>query len=405
MTGTHRARYLPVVTPGPEITQIAAATAGLTGFHADVRIEGTQVASDTVRAYVCDVCGARVAFENVQCLTCGSPLAFSVTARRIVVLAPGLTGQQEYRMAAGSPAERVCANAVVAACNWLAAEHDPGGLCLSCRLTRTRPGDDDFPALAAFVRAEAAKRRLVYQLLELGLPVLPWMDDEHRGLAVDLLSSRDRPVVTGHADGVITIDLAEGDDPHREAVRVDLHEAYRTLLGHLRHESGHYYWQVLAGGPDRIEGFRALFGDERAGYQNAVDRHYASGPPTGWEQDYVSAYATMHPWEDWAETFAHYLHLRDVLQTAQGYGLAVRRRVSDGAGAGVLDTLDDLDAAGADQSIAALVDRWLPLSYALNAVNRSMGKPDLYPFVLTPPVIAKLDAVHEAVRATAAQPA
>jgi hypothetical protein len=352
-----------------------------------------------------------VAFENVQCLTCGSPLAFSVTMRRIVVLVPGPAqpggsgSTLEFRLAAGSPAERPCANARVAACNWLAVEHDANGLCLSCRLTRTRPGDDDTVALTAFVRAEAAKRRLVYQLLDLGLPVLPWMDDAERGLAVDLLSSRDQPVVTGHADGVITIDLAEGDDPHREAVRVDLHEAYRTLLGHLRHESGHYFWRLLAGGPGQVDAFRQLFGDERADYQQAVDQHYAGGPPSVWEQNYVSAYATMHPWEDWAETFAHYLHLRDVLQTAQAYGLAVRRRVSDGQGAGVLDTLDDLDAVGADQGIASLVDRWLPLSYALNAVNRSMGKGDLYPFVLTPPVIAKLDAVHSAVRAAAGKDA
>jgi hypothetical protein len=227
------------------------------------------------------------------------------------------------------------------------------------------------------------------------------MDDEEHGLAIDLLSSRDVPVITGHADGVITIDLAEANDPHREAMRIDLHEAYRTMLGHLRHESGHYYWQMLTGGPGQIEAFRALFGDERLDYQQAVDRHYVQGPPGGWEQNYVSAYATMHPWEDWAETFAHYLHLRDVLQTANAYGLAVPRRAGDGATAGALDHLDDLDeldAAGAGHGIQEIVDRWLPLSYALNAVNRSMGKPDLYPFVLTPAVIEKPGAVHHAVR-------
>jgi hypothetical protein len=357
-----------------------------------------------MQTFVCEVCGARVAFENVSCLTCGSALAFSLSARRVVALRVNSAGPPEYRPGAGAPVERPCANELLAACNWLAPEGAANGLCLSCRLTRTRPDDGDLEGLAAFIRAEAAKRRLVYQLLDLGLPVLPWMDDPEQGLAVDLLSSRDQSVVTGHADGVITIDLAEGDDPHRESVRVKLREAYRTLLGHLRHESGHYYWDRLAGTPDRVEEFRALFGDERADYATSIRRHYDEGPPPGWEQNYVSAYATMHPWEDWAETFAHYLHLRDLLQTAHSYGLAVRRKVTDGHSAAVpaggLDTLDDLDAVGDEQGIGHLVDRWLPLSYALNAVNRSIGKPDLYPFVLTPQVVSKLDAVHVAIHRT-----
>jgi PAS domain S-box-containing protein len=364
---------------------------------------GTQV-SAVVRAFVCDVCGAGIAFENVTCLTCGSPLAYSPAARRVVVVLADAEGNPENRHEAGGMAERPCANAVLAGCNWLASEDAANGLCLSCRLTRTRPNDADTQARGPFVRAEAAKRRLVYQLLDLGLPVVAWMDDARNGLAVDLLSSREQPVVTGHAHGVITLDLAEGDDPHRESVRVSPHEACRTLLGRLRHETGHYYWRSLAGRADQVEQFRELFGDERADYQAAVDRAYQEGPPPGWEQDYVSSCATMHPWEDWAETFAHYLHMRDLLQTAQAFGLAVRRRVEDGAGAGELDTLADLDAVGAEEDVAQLVNRWLPLSYGLNAVNRSMGKPDLYPFVLTPVVIAKLNAVHHAVhRAVAGQ--
>jgi hypothetical protein len=362
-----------------------------------------------VRTFVCDVCGARVAFENFRCLTCGSALAFSMSAGRVVAVRPGADGRLEYRPGAG-PVERACANQELAACNWLAPEGVPSGLCLSCRLTRTRPSDREKEAREPFVRAEAAKRRLVYQLVDLGLPVVPWMDvtpsngSDGPGLAIDLLSSRDTSVVTGHADGVITLDLAEGDDPHREAVRIKLQEDYRTLLGHLRHESGHYYWERLTAG-DR-DAFRSLFGDERADYQKEIQRHYDQGPPPGWADSYVSAYATMHPWEDWAETFAHYLHLRDLLQTANSYGLAVRRQVADGvsggAGAvpvGSFDSFDDLDAVGAEQGVAALVERWLPLSYALNAVNRSIGKDDLYPFVLTGPVIAKLDAVHAAVLA------
>jgi PAS domain S-box-containing protein len=334
----------------------------------------------------CDVCGARVAFENVRCLNCGSPLGFSLSARRVVVLRPDAHGQPEYRTEAGGPVEHPCANQVFAECNWLAPEGAANGLCLSCRLTRTRPKDDDTAAHGPYVRAEAAKRRLVGQLLDLGLPVVPWRDDPDGGLAVDLLPG-DRPVVTGHADGVIPLDRAEGDDPHR------------TVLGRLRHESGHYYWELLVGGRDQIDGFRALFGDERLDHQQAVDRHDREGPPAGWAQDHVSAYATAHPWEDWAETFAHYLHLRDLLQTAQAFGLTGRRPVEDGSG---FDTLDDVDMVAAEGSVADLVNRWLPLRDGLNAISRSMGTPDLYPFVLTPPVIAKLDVVHRAVQRAAA---
>jgi hypothetical protein len=333
------------------------------------------------------VCTARVAFENSRCLSCGSELGFSVSAGRVVALRD-VDGAPGYRPPAGtgSGVERRCANTGIAACNWLAPAGpgpEPAGLCRCCRLTRTRPADDDPAGLAAFARTEAAKRRLVYQLLGLGLPVVPWTDGGD--LAFDLLSSRDEPVTTGHADGVITLDLAEGDDAHREAVRAQLGEPYRTLLGHLRHEIGHYYWPSLMGGPDDVGTFRALFGDERADYQAAVDRHYAEGAPEGWGETYVSSYATMHPWEDWAETFAHYLHLRDLLQTAHAYGVSVHGDPADD---------DALAGAGIEEVVAA----WLPLSYGLNAVNRSLGKDDLYPFVLTPAVVAKLGAVHAAVR-------
>ena len=120
-------------------------------------------------------------------------------------------------------------------------------------LTRTRPANDDVKGLGAFARTEAAKRRLLFQLDALGLPVVGRDVDPEHGLAFDLLSSEHRPVITGHDDGLITLDLAEGDDGYRESLRVRLDEPYRTLLGHLRHEVGHYYWDVLVerGGTDR----------------------------------------------------------------------------------------------------------------------------------------------------------
>lgn len=319
-----------------------------------------------MRAFACPVCRRLVAFENFLCLNCGTPLGWSRARRSLVV------------------AGVHCANAGRARCNWLV-PHE-GDLCGTCLLTRTRPADTDTHAMAAFADTEAAKRRLVFQLDELGLTT--------DGVVFDLLSSEAAPVTTGHADGVVTIDLAEGHDAHREALRVQLAEPYRTMLGHLRHETGHWYWTVLvAPDPEELAAFRALFGDERADYAAALQEHYAHPAPAGWEETHVSAYATAHPWEDWAETFAHYLHIRDTLQTAASYHLEVR-----GPDAGTAPGLP-LHAAPREQpsGFAEIVDTWLPLTYALNAVNRSMGKDDLYPFVLSPPVLDRLRFVHDLV--------
>jgi hypothetical protein len=242
------------------------------------------------------------------------------------------------------------------------------------------------------VDVEAAKRRLVAQLLGLGLTT--------EGLAFDLLSSRGGPVTTGHADGLITIDLAEADDARREKRRAELGEPYRTVLGHLRHEVGHFYWMVLIdrGGP--IEGFRALFGDEREDYKAALERHYASGPVDGWRQQHVSAYASAHPWEDWAETFAHVLHVLATLETAAAHGVVVhgpsQSTVEDVA---ALAAAPPHDVASTD--FVELLAEWLPLTYALNAINRSMGAGDLYPFVLAKRVIEKLTWAHDLVRRAA----
>jgi hypothetical protein len=312
-----------------------------------------------MRAFTCGVCRQLVFFENDRCLRCRSELAFDWDERELLA----------------RPAGPRCANREVIGCNGLARAE--GELCRACALTRTRPNDADTDGLVAWADVERAKRRLVFELLELGLPV-------DGGLTFDLLSSAHEPVVTGHADGVVTIDLAESDDAHRERMRVEMGERYRTVLGHLRHEVGHYYVPVLtAGDPDALARVRALMGDERADYQAALDRHYENGPPADWAEAHVSAYATMHPAEDWAETFSHVLHIHDVLQTAGSYGL----RVEGPAGR------PDLHAHPIDADagrLAAVLDDWLGLTYALNAIDRSLGHDDFYPFVLPPPVIEKL---------------
>jgi hypothetical protein len=331
-----------------------------------------------VHAFTCDRCGQLVFFHNDACLACGAELAFDPDAMRIVLV--------------DDPARR-CANAEVAACNWLAPA--PGELCVSCVLTRTRPADDDVDALGAFAAAEADKRRLLFGLRSLGLDLEPRDEATGTGVAFDLLSSSQAPVTTGHASGVITLDLAESDDVHREQVRTLLREPYRTVLGHFRHEIGHALFPVLVHDDDLAE-VRGLFGDERDDYQEALDRHYADGAPTGWADRHVSEYATMHPSEDWAETFAHYLHVRATLQTAAAY----RVRVDGPDVAGGERFASDpsaLDATDVDDVIAT----WLPLSYALNAISRSLGERDLYPFVLPAPVIEKLALVHRLVRRTA----
>jgi hypothetical protein len=317
-----------------------------------------------MRAFACPTCSQLVFFENTACLNCGTELGFRWPEREL----GALDGPR-------------CANLETAACNWVAA--GPGELCFSCRLTRTRPADDDVAGLAALRSAEAAKRRLLFELGELALPI--------DGLRFDLLSSESQPVTTGHANGVVTLDLAEADDPHRERMRQELGEPYRTLLGHFRHEVGHFYFTVLANDDERRERARMLFGDERADYQHALDRHYAEGPPARWQERHVSAYATMHPAEDWAETFAHYLHMRDGSQTAAAYGLELH---GPDLPAGDAFAASPRDAPGSFDEIVAA---WLSLSYALNAINRSMGRDDLYPFVLAPAVVDKLRFVHELV--------
>jgi hypothetical protein len=327
----------------------------------------------TVRDFLCPRCGQRLTFENSLCLHCGGRLAFDPDARAFVL-------HDELDRDA-------CSNRLLAGCNWLAV--GTAGRCLSCALTRTRPADTDVEGMPAFAEAEAAKRRLVLELIELGLPITSRDVDPARGLAFDLLSSAHAPVITGHADGVITLDLAESDDVHREQLRVSMDEPYRTLLGHFRHEVGHYYAQVLTErGPAR-ERFEELFGDPDADYQDALDRHYAEGAPAGWEDRFISSYATMHPAEDWAETFAHYLHIRDTIDTSAAFGFAP-------AGA----TLDQ--PLPGEVGFERLISLWLPLSWSLNMINRSMGHSDLYPFVLPPPVLEKMLLVHELVQAASA---
>jgi hypothetical protein len=318
-------------------------------------------------------------FDNSVCLGCGASLGFVPETLVLDVV---------------SPAARRCAMSRLAECNWIVADDDPNRLCVSCRLTRTRPNDTDTAAMAAFAVAERAKRQLLYQVRSLGLRVEDRVENPENGLAFDLLSSRNQDVMTGHEDGIITLDLSESDAVHREFVRLQMGEPYRTVLGHMRHEIGHYFWPTLTADPSIRDEFRAKFGDEQLSYDEALDRHYRIGPPGDWPENYVSAYATMHPWEDWAETFAHYLHIQAGLETASSFGLETGMRTK----AAARRSLEDGEHLGA---ITSMIQEWLTLTFGLNAMADALGQNALYPFVLRPAVVQKLDFVHRCVRAEA----
>lgn len=361
-----------------------------------------------MKRFTCTCCANRVFFENTVCTACGAALGFWPAQMRMlavqladpvplgVFVPPG--GLWHAATAAPGPAGALaqvpllqrCANGLMhAACNWLVEAGTGHALCLACRLNRTIPDLQRPGQLALWRDLETEKRRLVYALLRLGLPVAP-RSEQPDGLAFDFLASdaaglpEREAVVTGHRDGLITLNVAEADAAERERMRARMAEPYRTVLGHFRHESAHHYWDRLVRDGPWLPPFRALFGDERLDYAQALERHYREGPPPDWGQRHVSAYASSHPWEDWAETWAHALLITDTLETAAHHGLL-------GPGDAGFDPYAEAD-------FAPLAARWLPLSLALNSLNRSMGHSHAYPFVLPPAVLDKLGLVHRVMR-------
>jgi len=347
-----------------------------------------------MKLFRCQHCGQVLYFENVRCERCGHRLGYLPDT----ALLSALEEEGDGWRALGAPGRtwRFCDNATHDACNWMVPAASPSPFCACCRHNRTVP-DLSLPAnLLAWRRIEYAKHRLFYTLLRLRLPLVTRAEDPEEGLAFDVLA--DAPdggprVMTGHDNGLITIALAEADDARREKRRVAMGEPYRTLLGHFRHEIGHWYWDRLVRDGGRLDRAREVFGDDRADYGQALQRHYNEGPPADWQERYVSTYATAHPWEDFAETWAHYLHILDALETAAASGLRVRPKVDR---EGVLEAEVDFDPYIA-KDVTELTEAWLPLTFALNNMNRSMGLADLYPFILSPAVIAKLGFIHEMV--------
>ncbi len=337
------------------------------------------------------VCGNTLYFENSRCLACGRMLGFLPDRLELAALEP--LGDDRYQAVTADGVQgiyRACLNySREDACNWMVPEHDPEAYCQACRLNEVIPNLAKPGNRTLWIRIEQRKRRLVYELRRQQLPVVPRSQDPGRGLAFAFLEDQpgseefgddvhDCRVLTGHANGLITINIAEADDIERERRRISMNEAQRTLLGHFRHESGHYYWDRLVAGGPLLNTVRACFGDERQDYASAIERYYAEGPIANWQASHVSAYASAHPWEDWAECWAHWLQITDTLETAVAIGMAPGEMLQ--------------------ADVYRRLDQWAELALGINLLSRSLDQPDPYPFVLSPPVIDKLAVIDQVIR-------
>jgi hypothetical protein len=370
------------------------------------RVRKSRERAGPSRAFRCQ-CGRSVFFRNTTCLACNTPLGFEPVSGTMTALVPAaLEGRWQLHghSGEGEPLYHRCENFDNVGCNWLLPDEETercGGLCIACRMNRTIPDLSEPDNLRLWRRTEIAKRRMVAQLLALGLPVQSRLtDNAEQGLMFDLLRAAPGApnIMTGHLDGLITINLEEADDFRREQIRQALHEPYRTLLGHFRHEVGHYYWDRLVLHTRWLEPFRVRFGDERADYLGALQRHYEFGPEPEWSQRCVSAYACTHPWEDWAETWAHYMHMVDTVNTALRFGLEPAEMDLE-IDPYTLQSMDATEGRGA-RKFLNFINGWLQLTTMLNELSRSMGQHDFYPFVLSQAAVAKLYFVHQVVSAS-----
>ena len=317
-------------------------------------------------------CGNSLQFNDSRCDVCGDDVGFDPLIFSVVSLA-----------AHGAALERLryCANVRWGVCNWVIGANDDHPLCLACQLNHVIPNLERAENRHAWIALEQAKKHLIYQILRLRLPVDAGAKSPP--LRFDFVDD----ALTGHRAGLITVNLNEADPVERERQRQLFGEPHRTLVGHMRHESGHYFWMRLIEHSDRLGAFRRLFGDERQDYAEALSRHHADGPPAEWRERHVSAYASAHPWEDWAETWAHHLHMVEALDTAHGMGVRVGN-----AGSGSFD-------AYAKTSFAELIDRWRALTVVMNGMNRALGLDDFYPCMLSQAAREKMAFIHETVRA------
>ena len=346
-----------------------------------------------MKLYTCAKCSNLLYFENTLCLNCDAVVGFDAGSLSMLALQPG-AGNVFTDIKNEKNAWRFCANAEYKACNWIVPADSPVQFCVACNLNRTIPFTGKPENLAEWKRIEAAKHRLIYSLFRLHLPIEKKQGAAEAGLIFEFLEDNNpaRKVITQHDDGRIELNINEADEAQRVRNKLDLGEKYRTLLGHFRHEIGHYYWDVFYRHDEgAAEQFRTIFGDERTDYDTALKQYYANGIPADWNNSFISQYATSHPWEDWAETWAHYLHISDALDTACNWSV----RLGEPANSVTPKSVANDDSA---QSFKDRISHeWLPLSQYLNAACRSLGEPDAYPYVLSPAVIDKLAFVQHAI--------
>lgn len=348
-----------------------------------------------MRLFTCETCGQTIHFDNRLCMRCGASLGFLAEDVTLHALVP--EGEGLWRIAPNEGLYRFCENAALEVCNWLLPADSPHAFCQACRHNRIVPTTDPH-GLERWRRIGLAQQHLFYSILRWRLPHPTREEDQNSGLVFDFLADEldfngnvINAAMTGHEAGLISLRAAEADDEVRESVRVSMGEPYRSLLGHFRHEIGHFYWAQLVRDDATLEEARRLFGDERQDYAAALQRNYEQGPPADWSLNFISTYASSHPAEDFAECWAHFFHIVDTLETARAFGLNTDPKGHEELEAEV--TFDPYRAPNAGR----LVESWVPLSVALNAIQRSMGQPDSYPFVLSPPVLEKLDFINRLV--------
>jgi hypothetical protein len=341
-----------------------------------------------MKLFRCQACDNLVYFENRTCGRCGHRLGYIPELEIIAAVEPA--GEPNWTpLKADGAARRFCANADHDVCNWMLPPGSAGELCVACRHNDTIPDLSNPAHVASWRELELAKHRLFYSLLRWRLPLKTRAEDSRHGLAFEFLADPPQgsgvKVMTGHDEGIVTIALTEADSAERERRRSQLDEPYRSVLGHFRHEIGHHYWDVLVRDGGRLEACRAVFGDDTQDYGEALKRHYSEGAPPNWQESFVSAYATSHPWEDFAETWAHYFHIVDTLEMASAFDMSIEPIDTDGAYTARLDFDPYVEG-----TIEDIIDAWAPFVLAMNSINRAMGRPDLYPFVLAPAVVEKL---------------
>ena len=309
-------------------------------------------------SFLCE-CGAPVSFDDEHCASCGSRIGFSPYEMKFRIISEDSVEQYP-----------LCKNATnYGVCNWIASPHAREGLCLGCQFNRFIPNLGKTENLARWKVLERAKKRLLFSLLRLGITIKPGHELRDTGLLFDFLEDQSyitphelSSITTGYLNGVITINVLEAEPVSRVEQKVAANESYRTVLGHMRHESGHYLWSLLKNRSNLSEKFRNLFGEENANYSEALETFYQEGAQTNWPENFITHYASSHPLEDWAETWGHYLHITDGIETAKHFGL--------------------INEDPLTENFESKIESWKDITIKLNEMNRSMGKEDLYPFTI-----------------------